>query len=168
MPGLRKLGVRAIDDISQSGYHLSDPQSGFRAYTSKAIKSLILVEDGKGPSTDILGKSRAKGLTIAEVPITVVPGVEASTQNPVSHGVDSSLNALNRLSIHHPLLFYGVPGGVSIIISLVFWAITFNSFRLYNTISTNVLLIAICTTLVGLLLVITAMILWVITSLRTQ
>ena len=164
-PGWRKLGIKAINSISQNGYHLTDTQSGFRAYTRRAIQNLALTEEGMGLSTEVLIKSREKGLKIVEVPIHVVYGKDTSSQNPFFHGVGVVMNTFKHLSIHRPLLFYGVPGGMALLISLAFWVMILDSFALTRTIGTNVVLLAIGLTIIGLILLVTAMILWVTSSL---
>jgi len=67
--------------------------------------------------------------------------------------------------MRRPLLSFGVPGFAALIISGIFWAWTFQSFRETGEIITNVTLIAIVTTIVGLMLLTTALLLWVLVSL---
>jgi len=59
-------------------------------------------------------------------------------------------------------MFYGVPGFVTLCIAAFFWAITFSTFAVARTISTNVALNARIGTIVALMLMTTGIILWVL------
>jgi hypothetical protein len=117
-----------------------------------------------GLSTEILLKAGEKGLRIAEVPIHVTYGEGSSTRSPVGHGLDLVLNTLKHLSIRRPLVFYGLPGFVSTVIALSFWVWTLQIFADTRVISTNLVLIAVGASTVGLMLMTTSIMLWVIVS----
>jgi hypothetical protein len=57
-----------------------------------------------------------------------------------------------------------VPGIISMLISLFFWVWTLQTFATTRQIITNVTLIAVAATIVGLMLLTTAIILWVLIS----
>lgn len=164
-PGWRRAGIGVINRFVGNGYRLTDTQSGFRAYSRKAIRSLSLTEEGMGVSTEVLIKAHEAGLKVAEVPIHVSYGEGTSTLNPVVHGFDVLLSSLRHVSTRHPLTFYGVPGAASILFSLFFWVLVFDEYGRSHVLLTNAALLGIGTMLVGLMLVTTAIILWVITSL---
>jgi len=63
-----------------------------------------------------------------------------------------------------PLLFYGVPGTVLLMIALAFWIWTLQIFAETRQITTNIALIALGATMIGLMLLTTAIILWVVIS----
>jgi hypothetical protein len=68
------------------------------------------------------------------------------------------------MSIRRPLLFYGLPGALAIMIALFFWVWTIQIFTATRQIVTNIALIAIAATIVGLIFLTTAVILWVLVS----
>ncbi len=165
-PKWREKGIKLITSIvSSNGLKLTDAQSGFRAYTRHALESLVLTEDGMGASTEILLKAGDNGLRVAEVPVDISYHENSSTENPVLHGFGVLLITLKHLSMTRPLLFYGLPGFLSLCVSTIFWVITLKIFSLTRTIGTNVTLIALGTTLVGLILMTTAVILWTLVNL---
>ncbi len=165
-PAWRRIGIKVINKFTQNGsVKTSDSQSGFRAYNKSALNALTLTENGMGISTEILLKAGELGLRVAEVPIHVEYGGNTSTHNPLAHGFDVVLNTFKHISLHHPLPFYGIPGLISVLLSLVFWVITLEYYAINKTILTNVALLGIGTMLVGLLLMTTAIILWVMTTL---
>jgi len=167
VPKYREVGIKIITKLTKSASYkgVSDAQSGFRAYNRKAIHSIMPSEQGMGASTEILLKAKENGLKVVEVPIKINYNVEKpSTQNPIYHGLDVILSTVKHMSIRRPLLFYGVPGMISMLISLFFWVWTLQTFATTRQIITNVTLIAVAATIVGLMLLTTAIILWVLIS----
>ena len=164
-PGWRENGIRLITGlVSNDGLSVTDAQSGFRVYSRRALDVLTLVEQGMGVSTEILLKAGERGLRVAEAPINIRYDEGSSTHNPVVHGLDVVLSTVKYLSIRRPLLFYGVPGFIALCVAAVFWGITLRMFAMTRTISTNVALVALGGTIVGLMLMTTGIILWVLIS----
>ena len=144
---------------------MTDAQSGFRAYGRKAIQLITPTEYGMGASTEILLKAKEKGLKIKEIPIKINYDVEKpSTHNPIYHGLDVVLSTIKHLSTRHPLLFYGIPGLIALLVAMAFWIWTFQIFAATRQVVTNIALAAIGATLFGLMLLTTAIILWVLVS----
>jgi len=171
IPGYREKGVKAITKLagSMSYKEITDGQCGFRAFSNKAISLITPIEQGMGVSTEILMKAKEAGLRLKEVPININYDVEKpSTQNPIYHGLDVVLSTVKHYSMRHPLLFYGVPGFLSLVLAVVFWVWTFQSYAATKQLITNVALMAIGTTIVGLMLFTTAIILWVLVSVMRE
>ncbi|MGC8935697.1 MAG: glycosyltransferase family 2 protein, partial [Thermoproteota archaeon] len=144
---------------------ITDAQSGFRAYSRKAIHLIVPTEQGMGASTEILLKAKEKSLRIKEVPIKINYRVEKpSTHNPILHGVDVVLGTIKYMSINRPILFYGIPGATALLVAMFFWIWTLQTFAATRQVITNVTLVAIGATLVGLILFTTSVILWVLVS----
>lgn len=164
-PKWRERGIKLITSlVKNDGLELTDAQSGFRAYNRNAMESLIITEDGMGASTEILLKAEDNGLRVAEVPVNISYHENSSTENPVLHGFDVLLTTVKHLSMRRPLVFYGLPGFLALCVSAIFWFISIRIFSLSGTISTNVAIIALSTTIVGLILMTTAIILWTLIS----
>lgn len=110
-PLYRRLGQRILTIATNlgSGRRLSDSQSGFRAYSSKALKELSLAESGMSVSSEIqfaIGKS---GLRVAEVPIDV-SYMDKAKRSPLGHGLSVLSRILVLVSLKNPLLLFAVPG----------------------------------------------------------
>jgi len=163
VPGWRKAGIGIINRLSTND-EVSDSQSGFRAYSRRALESLVLTEDGMGVSTEILLKARESGLRVGEVPISIKYHADSSTHNPVVHGLEVVLSTIKHLSSGRPLLFFGVPGFVIVVLSLVMWGFTLNMYTLTGSFSTNMAVVSMTATLIGLTLVTTSLIIWVMVS----
>jgi len=161
-PGYRKTGIKIITSASNYGtnFKVSDSQSGFRAYSKNAIDAIHPTEQGMSVSTEILLKISNKGLSVAEVPITVSYEGETSSQHSVSHGVGVLVNTIKYVSIKHPLQFYGIPGVGLIIAGLVLGGIFLDAYLNQQTIFYGSLLGSVLLFLLGSILSVTAIILF--------
>jgi len=110
-PLYRRLGQRILNAATSvgSGRKLSDSQSGFRAYSSKALNALNLSEDGMSVSSEMQFAIARKGLKVAEVPIRVSYADKAK-RNPLGHGINVLSRVLVLLSLRQPMVLFGVPG----------------------------------------------------------
>jgi len=168
VPRYRSIGIKTITRLAHvaSYDNITDAQSGFRAYSKRAISNMKLYEEGMSVSTEILQRAKEKNLRIKEVPVTVRYDVEdASTHNPALHGIKVMSNILQYISLKHPLAFYGLPGLVMLIIA-TFYA--FNAIEIFSHsryVSTPMIVIAVGSAVVGVVLLATAAILFTITAL---
>jgi glycosyltransferase involved in cell wall biosynthesis len=166
MPNYRKVGIKIITKITNLSIKekLTDSQSGFRAYSKKALQEITPSDEGMGVSTEILIKASNLELKIAEVPIKVNYDGDTSTHDPVSHGTSVILSTIKFTSIHNPLKFYGIPGIIFLIIGLIFVAWTIQIYAETQEIITNVSLIGIGSVVLGTILLLTAVILFSIVT----
>lgn len=110
-PLYRRLGQRILTAATNigSGQRISDSQSGFRAYSSKALTELCLAESGMSISSEMQFAMRRSGLRVAEVPINVSYRTKTK-RNPLSHGMSVFSRILVFISLRQPLLLFGIPG----------------------------------------------------------
>ena len=162
VPGYRKKGIKIITSAANFGSDLnvSDSQSGFRAYSKNAINVIHPTEEGMSASTEILLKISNKGLSLAEVPITISYEGDTSKHNPLSHGISVLINTLKYISTKRPLLFYGVPGIVSFLVGLLAGMIFLDAYLTTRTIFFGSLLASVILILLGTILCVTAVILF--------
>jgi len=166
-PGYRKTGIKIITSASnfETNFKVSDSQSGFRAYSKKAIDLIHPTEKGMSVSTEILLKASNKGLSVAEVPISISYEGDTSSQNPASHGVSVLANTLKYISIRHPLRFYGIPGLIMIIAGIIFGVQFLDIYLNDQIILFGSLLGSVLLFLLGSILTATAIILFTMTNL---
>lgn len=168
VPGYRSFGIKTITRLAQltSYNHLTDAQSGFRAYNKSALSKIDLIEEGMAVSTEILMRAREKNLLIKEVPITVRYDVEdTSTHNPISHGLGIVTTIIRFASLRHPLLFYGLPGVAFLIVAGYFMFSSLELFSETRFVSTNQILISVGSAVIGVVLIVTGVILSTIAAL---
>ena len=165
-PSYRKLGVKIITKVTNSSLSekVTDAQSGFRAYNNKVLQSLTPSDSGMGISTEILIKSRNLGLKIAEVPTVIQYEGDTSTQNPVSHGTEVLMSTLKYISIERPLRFYGIPSFIFFVIGLTFTFFSIQYYAEVGRLNPNITLVAVGTLLIGVILIVTAILLYSLVS----
>ena len=161
-PKYRNIGIRIITKASNIGtkFKVTDAQSGFRAFSKKAIQEINPTEKGMSVSTEILQKASNKGLTLVKAPIPVSYGKDTSEQNSVPHGVSVLMNTLKFISVRHWLPFYGFPGTALFIAGLVMGGIFLDAHLNDQTVFYASLLAAIVLFLLGTILVATPIILF--------
>ena len=158
----RRLGQRVLSRLTYIASHkkLSDTESGFRAYSRKAITTLELKEAGMAISSEIVSEAAAKGLKVTEIPISVIYTKDGSTLNPVRHGFGVLNRIMVMISERRPLLFFGLFGSILLVLGVgaavwVVQAFYFGS----GVLATGTALISILLITAGLLTVFTGVIL---------
>jgi glycosyltransferase involved in cell wall biosynthesis len=86
-PKIRRWGQRAFNAMTAiaSGIYCSDSQSGFRAFNRRAFCAMRLTESSFSVESEMQFEFRAKGLRLAEVPISC-SYAEPPKRNVLSHG----------------------------------------------------------------------------------
>ena len=165
--GYRKRGIKIITSATNYGGDLkvTDSQSGFRAYSQNAINTIHPTEKGMSASTEILLKISNKGLSLAEVPITVSYDGDTSEHNSVNHGVSVLGNTLKYVSIRHPLPFYAFPGILLMILGTISGGLFLNAYMNHQSIFYGSLLASVVLFLLGAILIVTAIILFTMANL---
>ena len=166
VPQYRKVGIKVITKITNATIKkdLTDSQSGFRAYSKRVLNEIKPAESGMGVSTEILIKASSKNLKISEVPIKILYGENSSTHNPVVHGSSVIFSTIKFTSIEHPLRFYGIPSVVFMIIGLSFTYLAVEHYVEIGRLSTNLTIVAAGAVLIGIILLISAILLYSLVS----
>jgi glycosyltransferase involved in cell wall biosynthesis len=167
IPRYRALGIKTITKfIHNESYNLSDAQSGFRAYSKKALVKLNLFDAGMSVSTEILFRAMENNFIIKEIPVRINYDVESSsTHNFLSHGLKVLISVIQYVSLRKPLAFYGIPGIALLMVAVIFVNSVFVIFNEKQFISTNMILISLGSAIIGIVLLATGTILYSITAL---
>ena len=121
----RKFGIKVITMLVNSfmNNHISDAESGLRAYGTDSLKELvpILETNGMGMSSEILLKSSVCKLKIFEIPRKEMypTGIKTSSQNPLKHGLSVVFTIIKLIIENKPLKAFGIPSIIFFIISIV-------------------------------------------------
>lgn len=113
MPSYRKLGVKVITAASNLTSNLSvkDTQSGFRAFSKKALSAIKFEQDGMESTLEMLEECKEKQLAVREVPTVIRYDVpKGSRFTAMSHGFTVLSYAMISLSHKKPFLVFGLPG----------------------------------------------------------
>ena len=117
-----------------------------------------------GVSSEILIKASNNNFRIAEIPIKISYEGDTSTHHPISHGTAVTLSTLKFISIEHPLKFYGFPGIIFLIFGIFFTIWTLQLFSETREIVTNIALIGVGSLIFGIMLTMSAIILFSVVS----
>ena len=169
MPWYRRAGVKFITRLvnNSARYGVKDAQSGFRAYSRKALQCLSLFEDGMGVSVEILLNARKCGLKIKEVSASCTYGSveKTSHKNPFRHGAEVVMSIVKLVVEEKPLLCLGLPGIILLFAGAFFGAWMLQIYAVEHRIVTNIALAAIAFILIGLFAIFTAITLYAISRL---
>jgi len=169
-PIYRRFGLRVVNILTnlslglvRAESRIFDTQSGFRAYNHEAIATLAQDDqlgDSMEASTDILYHAHQNGYEVAEVGTDVTYEVEdASSHNPVSHGVNLVMNLLRTVEQNHPVTVLGIPGFVSSLLGIGFGYWTFSTYLTAEVFPLGLAVTSVFFTLAGILACFTAIIL---------
>jgi len=100
-----------------SGVSLTDSQSGFRAFSPSILPLMNFSQSGFAVESEIQFLAQQHGLIIKEVPIGVTYA-EKSKRNPFAHGLQILNSLLFLIGQHRPLLFFGIPGILTLLAGL--------------------------------------------------
>lgn len=161
IPFYRRLGIRTINiftNVASNG-RVTDTQSGFRAYSRRAIDSLDIRDTGMGVSSEILLLAKNNGLKIKEKPIFCRYDVEGSTHGALGHGLSVLYSILKFVELERPMISLGLPGLALILIGL---ALGFNVVETYaqkGALAVGSALITVMLIVVGMLAIFVSMVL---------
>ncbi len=138
---------------------LSDTESGFRAFSRKAVSQLKLKESGMAVSAETISVATAEGLKIAEVPIMAIHTRDGSTLNPIRHGFGVLNRVLVMISERRPLLFFGLFGGIFMVLGIIAGVMVVQTLGERQILQTGTALLSMLFLTMGLLSVFTGIIL---------
>ncbi len=164
-PGYRVWGQRILTLFTNIGSSssLSDSQSGFRAFSPKAIESLSFGETGLSVESEMQFLARQADLRLAEVPINVAYH-DRSKRSPVAHGMGVLNSIVGLVSRRMPLFFFGTPGLVALGFGLWEGWQTVSFYEERGEFYMGPALIAVLLCIVGVLSIFTGLILHTIKS----
>ncbi len=111
-PFYRRIGQNVLDSATNlnSGLHITDTQSGFRAFGVRTLPAFRFGQNGMAIESEMLMDAANAGFMIKEVEIGVRYDVDCSTENPMSHGVGVLVKILHDMELNKPLYYFTVPG----------------------------------------------------------
>jgi len=141
-----------------SGVSLSDSQSGFRAFSKRALETITFKSSSFSVESEMQFLASEQNLNIVEVPITIHYD-EKPKRSVMVHGL-IVLNGLLRLvGQYRPLLFLGLTGLILIAAGLA-WALpVINIYRRFQIIPLGYFFISVALNLSGLFSLFTGIIL---------
>ena len=136
IPRYRVFGQRVINSLSNvsSKVDVTDSQSGMRALSRKALRSLNFRSEGYNVESDMITHFSDLGLAITEVPIHVRYDVpNGHKEGATSMGMKLLGNVVSMIGYKRPLLLFGVPGAITVLAGVVVAGLTFFDIYLFGS-----------------------------------
>ncbi len=161
IPAYRRTGQKVLSYLTRilSRSRLSDTESGFRAFSQKAVAALEPKEKGMAISAEIISEATKKNLRVTEVPISAIYTQDGSTLNPVRHGFGVLYRIMIMISERRPFLFFGLGGIVSIAFGIFNGVIVVQTLNERMVLQTGTALMSMLFITIGVLLISTGIIL---------
>lgn len=120
IPLWRRFGQHALTAVTNatSGVVISDSQSGFRAFSRRALQELYFSRPGLAMESEMQFLIERSELRLLEVPISV-HYLDGNKRNPVVHGLQVVDAILSLVARRRPLAFLGIPGVLLVVSGLV-------------------------------------------------
>lgn len=160
IPRVRRLGQKAMTAVTNacSGAAVTDSQSGFRAFSRKAIETLLFSAKGFNVEVEMQFWASEHGLRLVEVPITAVY-LDPPKRNVLSHGLHVLNGILSLVGRRRPLLSFGVPGFIVLLVGLSFGVMVTQIYQTTHVLAVGYSLITVLCTITGLLSIFTGLLL---------
>lgn len=120
VPKYRRVGQKALNlAINKTcDTKINDSQSGFRAFEKETFSVFSFNNKGMGVESEMISDAINAGYEIVEVPISCRYDIDGSTFNPFYHGASVLNSILNIFQRKHPLLYFGIPGALFMLIGI--------------------------------------------------
>jgi len=161
MPRERIAGNKLFDAMSntQNEEKLHDTQSGFRAYSWKALEQIQFLENGMAIESQTFIDAVAAGLKIKEVPISTTYEGIVQKRSRVNHFSQVFDYLISRTVADSPLLYLGFPGVVAILFGVLAGLRVVQIFiNNHQQIAAGTALIAVTLIIIGAVLMATSLI----------
>ncbi len=141
-----------------SGIPVTDSQSGFRAFSPRAIAAISFQSGGFSVESEMQLLARDHGLRMSEVPITIrYPN--PPKRSVVTHGLMVLSGILRLIGQYRPLLFFGVPGMLLLLVDLSLGLWIIEMYRHSQTLALGYTIFCALLALLGTLMLFTGIIL---------
>jgi dolichol-phosphate mannosyltransferase len=170
IPKYRIVGMKVLNLFTQlHGTKTTDSQSGYRAYSRKAIEKIRVTNPDMGAGSEILTQVKNCNLNVVEIPITVRYDIEnTSSKNPVSHGFGVLLNLIRDFEYKHPLQVFGGIGIVTLGIGIIIGWCILKSYSAGGTLPFGPALLMILLFIIGTFTIFTGVILHSIAKVKIR
>ena len=151
VPGHRIIGHRIFNWITHlvSGIPVSDSQSGYRAFSPKAVEAISFYSNGFSVESEMQFIIRENNLRFVEIPITIRYD-DRPKRSVVAHGLAVLNGILHLVGQYRPLLFFGLPGLFLLIFGLAWGIWVVELYSRIQQLAIDHAMISILLTVIGL------------------
>jgi glycosyltransferase involved in cell wall biosynthesis len=154
LPAYRQFGISMITKLANkvSYEKITDAQSGFRAYSSKALHAIQPTEKGMGASTQILILARQSNLRVKEIPVVTSYEGKTSKQSPITHWASVVISTVKFMPLRRQAIFYIIVWIPVLVVTLWLWVLAARIFTMTGIVLADITVLAIGLTVVSLIL----------------
>jgi glycosyltransferase involved in cell wall biosynthesis len=169
VPAHRVLGHRIFNMLTfwASGTKVSDSQSGYRAFSPRAIRYLSFNSDGFSVESEMQFIAKEHDLKIVDVPVTIVYA-DKPKRSVWGQGMRVLNGVLKMAGQYRPLLFFGGSGSL-VLLGGFFWGLrVVEIFGRTQVLAVGYAMISVLLSIIGMLLISTGIILHSIRALLLE
>jgi glycosyltransferase involved in cell wall biosynthesis len=161
IPLYRRIGQKVLLQSTRiiARDRITDSESGFRAFSSKAISELKLSQKGFAVESEMIAVATEKGLKITEVPISARYTVDGSTLSPFRHGLGVFTQIMAMISERKPMFFFGILGTILTLAGIVAGVRTLQVLGSVGVLPTGTVMLSVLFLIIGIFCVFTGIIL---------
>jgi glycosyltransferase involved in cell wall biosynthesis len=160
VPKIRRISQRRMTTLATAVSDLlfTDPQSGYRAFGPRAIERIVFAGRGFSVESEMQFLARQHGLKVVEVPIRAIYHVPPR-RNLLQFGLLVFNGVLQLIEQHRPLLFFGLPGMLCVVLGFLLGLEIARIYRATQQLAIGYGLVTILLIIVGLLAMFSGLIL---------
>ncbi|MGA7076854.1 MAG: glycosyltransferase family 2 protein [Halobacteriota archaeon] len=162
-PRYRRFGQVVLDRFTRLGLDedmkVTDTQSGFRAFSMKAVPHFKFGTDRLAIDSEMLLDAADAKLRIKEVGIGIRYDVGRSSKHPISHGLQVMMGVLRNIEFKRPLIVFTVPGLILIAVGAAFGVYAYQVFLIIQHVPYGPAILTLLFTLTGTFMAFTGIIL---------
>jgi glycosyltransferase involved in cell wall biosynthesis len=152
---------------STSGVSVTDSQSGFRAFSTVALESFTFSSSSFSVESEMQYLAADFQLRVVEVPITI-RYVDKPKRSVIRHGLIVLDGVLRLIGQHRPLLWFGMPAFICLLIGAVAALYATHQFNSANTLELGMILAAVILLFIGFLALFTGIVLHSMRALKLE
>jgi len=156
IPRYRKIGQEILNLATRmgSGIKITDSQSGFRTFSSRAIEVIDFKRAGFSAESEMQFLINEHNFRVMELPIVAIYEGQVK-RSPITHGLEVLGNVIALISQSRPLLFFGVPGAIILGGGIIIGVIAVRNLAVYGYLSLGYTMASMLLSIVGILAVFT-------------
>jgi glycosyltransferase involved in cell wall biosynthesis len=169
VPRMRKVAQHGLTWLTNigSGVKLTDSQSGMRAFGPRALEALLLSSSSMSAASEMQFLAGDAQLRVCEVPIEIRYFGDVK-RSAVAQGLDVLNGIIRLVSLRRPLLFFGFPGMVLVVVGVWLALDAVLTFDRTHILLVGQSIFAVAFAIVGVLSLFTAIMLNALQGLRNE
>jgi glycosyltransferase involved in cell wall biosynthesis len=154
VPWHRAMGHRIFNFLTRltSGVSVSDSQSGFRAFSPRAVEVLSFCLHDFSVESEMQFLAKENGLWLEEVPATI-HYTDPPKRSVLVHGMQVLNGVLRLVGQHRPLVYFGTCGGIALLIGIGWGLRVIHIFRSTSQLAVGYALISVLLSMMGIIMI---------------